>query len=182
MHPANSVAPAPTAAAAPDPTVLASDLGKSFQQAADRIVPWFVSQMPRMYFEDTASDEVASHLRAIIAARASGQPLHLTIRSEDGRQWTMIREGNKPGVLAEVVAALPMTPSLRAAKIHGSKDGVLVLDSFEFGEREPFNAALPAQAEKLRATIEYARTKAPDWTEAAIRSYFAAAPPTTSPP
>jgi glutamate dehydrogenase len=173
MHPANSVAPAPTAAAAPDPTVLASDLGKSFQQAADRIVPWFVSQMPRMYFEDTAVDEVASHLRAIIAARASGQPLHLTIRSEDGRQWTMIREGNKPGVLAEVVAALPMTPSLRAAKIHGSKDGVLVLDSFEFGEREPFNAALPAQAEKLRATIEYARTKAPDWTEAAIRSYFA---------
>ncbi len=173
MHPANSVAPAPTAAAAPDPTVLASDLGKSFQQAADRIVPWFVSQMPRMYFEDTAADEVASHLRAIIAARASGQPLHLTIRSEDGRQWTMIREGNKPGVLAEVVAALPMTPSLRAAKIHGSKDGVLVLDSFEFGEREPFNAALPAQAEKLRATIEYARTKAPDWTEAAIRSYFA---------
>ena len=173
MHPANSVAPAPTAAAAPDPTVLASDLGKSFQQAADRIVPWFVSQMPRMYFEDTAADEVASHLRAIIAARASGQPLHLTIRSEDGRQWTMIREGNKPGVLAEVVAALPMTPSLRAAKIHGSKDGVLVLDSFEFGEREPFNAALPALAEKLRATIEYARTKAPDWTEAAIRSYFA---------
>ena len=173
MHPANSVAPAPTAAAAPDPTVLASDLGKSFQQAADRIVPWFVSQMPRMYFEDTAADEVASHLRAIIAARASGQPLHLTIRSEDGRQWTMIREGNKPGVLAEVVAALPMTPSLRAAKIHGSKDGVLVLDSFEFGEREPFNAALPAQAEKLRATIEHARTKAPDWTEAAIRSYFA---------
>jgi glutamate dehydrogenase len=173
MHPANSVAPAPTAAAAPDPTVLASDLGKSFQQAADRIVPWFVSQMPRMYFEDTAADEVASHLRAIIAARASGQPLHLTIRSEDGRQWTMIREGNKPGVLAEVVAALPMTPSLRAAKIHGSKDGVLVLDAFEFGEREPFNAALPAQAEKLRATIEYARTKAPDWTEAAIRSYFA---------
>ena len=173
MHPANSVASAPPAAAAPDPTVLASDLGKSFQQAADRIVPWFVSQMPRMYFEDTAADEVASHLRAIIAARASGQPLHLTIRSEDGRQWTMIREGNKPGVLAEVVAALPMTPSLRAAKIHGSKDGVLVLDAFEFGEREPFNAALPAQAEKLRATIEYARTKAPDWTEAAIRSYFA---------
>ena len=174
MHPANSAVSAPpAAAAAPDPRVLASDLGESFRQAAERIVPWFVSQMPRMYFEDTSADEVASHLRAIIAARASGQPLHLTIRSEDGLRWTMIREGNKPGVLAEVVAGLPMSPSLRAAKIHGSKDGVLVLDSFEFGDREPFNAALPAQGDKLRSTIEFARTKAADWTEAAIRAYFA---------
>ena len=175
MRPANTTdAPAATASTgAPDPTVLASDLGRSFQQTAETIVPWFVSQMPRMYFEDTPSDEVANHLRAIIAARASGQPLHLTVRSDDGQQWTIIREGNRPGVLAEVVASLPMTPSLRAAKIHGSNDGVLVLDSFEFGEREPFNANIPAQAEKLRATIEFARTSAKDWSEPAIRAYFA---------
>jgi glutamate dehydrogenase len=175
MRPADSVASAPSAPAsgAPDATVLLSDLSRSFQQAADRIVPWFVAQMPRMYFEDTRADDVASHLRAIIAARASGQPLHLTVRSEDGRQWTMIREGNRPGVLAEVVASLPMTPSLRAAKIHGSMDGVLVLDTFEFGEREPFNGALPSQADKLRATIEFANSHAKDWSEQAIRAYFA---------
>ncbi len=156
----------------PDATVLASDLGKSFQRTAETIVPWFVSQMPRMYFDDTAPATVAAHLRAIIAARASGQPLHLTIRSEDGREWTSIREGNKTGVLAEVVGSLPMTPSLRAAKIHSSRDGVLVLDSFEFGDRVPFDPKNHAQAEKLRATIEFARTSAKDWSEAAIRTYF----------
>ncbi len=178
MRPANTAATAPSAipaGTAPDPTVLASDLGKSFQHAAETIVPWFVAQMPRMYFEDTAPAEVSNHLRAIIAARASRQPLHLTLRSEDGRQWTVIREGNRPGVLADVVASLPMSPSLRAAKIHGSKDGALVLDAFEFGEREPFNAAVPAQAEKLRATIEFARSNAKDWAEDSIRAYFAGA-------
>ena len=177
MHPAKSATAAPAATAGPavipDPTVLASDLGQSFAQAAETIVPWFVSQMPRMYFEDTRPATVAAHLRAIIAARASGQPLHLSVRSEDGREWTFIREGNRPGVLADVVASLPMTPSLRAAKIHTSKDGVLVVDAFEFGDREPFNPSVPAQAEKLRATIEFAAREAKDWTEAAIRAYFA---------
>ena len=174
MHPANpTLAANPTANAVPDPTVLASDLGRSFAQAAETMVPWFVSQMPRMYFEDTPPARVAAHLRAIIAAKASGQPFHLTIRSEDGREWTYFREGNRPGVLAEVVASLPMQPSLRAAKIHTSKDGNLIVDAFELGDREPFNPSNPAQAEKLRATIEWARTNAADWSEPAIRAYFA---------
>ncbi|MFM8872817.1 MAG: NAD-glutamate dehydrogenase domain-containing protein [Phycisphaerales bacterium] len=174
MHPANpTLAANPTTNAVPDPTVLASDLGRSFAQAAETMVPWFVSQMPRMYFEDTPPARVAAHLRAIIAAKASGQPFHLTIRSEDGREWTYFREGNRPGVLAEVVASLPMPPSLRAAQIHTSKDGNLIVDAFELGDREPFNPSNPAQAEKLRATIEWARTNATDWSEPAIRAYFA---------
>ena len=173
MHPGNpTLAAATPANAVPDPTVLASDLGRGFAQAAETMVPWFVSQMPRMYFEDTPPARVSAHLRAIIAAKASGQPLHLTIRSEDGREWTYFREGNRPGVLAEVVASLPMQPSLRAAKIHTSKDGNLIVDAFELGDREPFSPSNPAQAEKLRATIEWARANAPDWSEEAIRAYF----------
>jgi glutamate dehydrogenase len=158
--------------AVPDPQALATELGQSFQSTAETIVPWFVSQMSKMYFEDTAPATVRSHLRAIIAARASGQPLHLTIRSEDDREWTMIRQGNRPGVLAEVVHSLPMTQLLRAAKIHSSRDGVLVLDTFEFGERLPFDQTNPAQAEKLRATLEFARSNNVGWTEAGIRDYF----------
>ncbi|MBL9140225.1 MAG: NAD-glutamate dehydrogenase, partial [Phycisphaerae bacterium] len=157
----------------PSPEALAAELGLSFKAAAETIVPWFVSQMPRMYFEDTPPATVASHLRAIIAARASGQPLHLTIRSEDEREWTMIRQGNRTGVLAEVAGSLPMDPPLRAAKIHSSRDGVLVLDTFEFGERVPFDPRNPAQAEKLRATLEFAREKQLDWTEEEIHEYFA---------
>ena len=168
MRPANPTATAPSSTTpvnnVPDPTVLASDLGKSFQRSAEAIVPWFVAQMPRMYFEDTSPADVANHLRAIIAARASGQPLNLTLHSDDRRQWTIIREGNKPGVLAEVVRSLPMSPSLRAAKIHGSQDGAIVLDTFEFGERAPFTGATPEQAEnsrqQLRSRIRTPRTGA----------------------
>ncbi|MFO0962980.1 MAG: NAD-glutamate dehydrogenase [Phycisphaerales bacterium] len=176
MPPASPAVTTPPSAethGVPDAAQLAATLGKSFQRTAETIVPWFVAQMPRMYFDDTPPATVSSHLQAIIAARASGQPLNLTIRSEDGREWTTIREGNRPGVLAEVVGSLPMAPSLRAAKIHSSRDGVLVLDSFEFGDRVPFDPRNPAQAEKLRATIEFARTHARDWSEQAIRDYFA---------
>lgn len=156
----------------PSPAALAQELGQSFRIAADTIVPWFVAQMPRMYFEDTPAAKVASHLRAIIAARASGQPLNLTIRSEDNLEWTMMRQGNRTGVLAEVVHSLPMAPSLRAAKIHSSRDGMLVLDTFEFGDRVPFDAHNPVQQEKLRATLEFARQHKLDWTEQEIRAYF----------
>lgn len=135
-------------------------------------MPWFVAQMPRMYFEDTPPAKVAGHLRAIIAARASSQPLNLTIRSDDDREWTMIRQGNRPGVLAEVVGSLPMAPPLRSAKIHSSRDGMLVLDSFEFGDRVMFDLRNPLQAEKLRATLEFAAQQKLDWSEEDIKAYF----------
>ncbi|MBV5344783.1 MAG: hypothetical protein JZU63_04260, partial [Rhodoferax sp.] len=79
------------------------------------MVPWFVAQMPPMYFQDTSPARVQNHLRAIIAAKASGAPLDLTIRSDDGKEWTMIRPGNRVGLLSQIVAQLPMNEPLRAA-------------------------------------------------------------------
>ena len=67
----------------PDPTVLASDLGKSFQRSAEEIVPWFVAQMPRMYFEDTSATEVANHLRASASSvRMLSRQVPMTAMSE----------------------------------------------------------------------------------------------------
>ncbi len=163
----------PSLGSAPDPITLVDELVRGFRETAESLVPWFISQMPPMYFQDTPAEDVRRHLRAIIAARTSGAPLNMTLRSEDGRVLTTMTPGNRPGVLAELVANLPMEPSLRAAKIHSSADGQLVLDTFEFGERAPFDPNDPAQAEKLRAVIDHARIGAPEWTEAQIRQYFA---------
>ena len=85
-------------------------------------MPWFLGQMPPMYFQDTSAEAVREHLRAIIAAKASGSSLDITLRSKDGREVTSIRPGNRVGVLAEIVGGLPMEPSLRAAKIHASAE------------------------------------------------------------
>ena len=157
----------------PDTASIVGELASSFRATAESVVPWFVSQMPPMYFQDTDRASQLAHLRAIIAAKASDRPIDLTLKSEDGRQLTLIRSANYPGVLAELVSQLPMDRSLRAAKIHSSFDGKLVLDTFVFGEPEPFDSRDPRQSAKLTDTIRYAKEQRLDWTPDQISSYFA---------
>ena len=128
-----------------------------------------------MYFQDTSPARVQNHLRAIIAAKASGNPLDLTIRSDDGKEWTMIRPGNRVGLLSQIVAQLPMNEPLRAATIHASIDGSLVVDTFELGERVPFDPKDPAQAAKVSSVVAWASEHGLDWSEKEIRGFVAGA-------
>jgi len=155
-----------------EPNSVIDELTDSLRETAQEVVPWFFEQMPQMYFQDTDREAQLTHLRAIIAAKASGRPLELTIRSKDGSEWTAMRPRNAPGVLAELVAELPSDRPLRAAKIHTAMDGQLVLDTFIFGSAEHFDASEPAQADKLRQTIEFAHESAPEWSDAAITDYL----------
>lgn len=163
--------PNETGAKGDDPKQLTDELMEGLRETAEAVVPWFVEQMPLVYFQDTDPETRLGHIRAIIAARASGQPPKITLRSEDGLKWTMIRPLDYPGVLAELVHELPHEPALRAAKIHTAADGKLVLDVFEFGAADGFNEDDPRQREKLERTIEYARRNEPQWGEAEIRAH-----------
>ena len=136
-----------------DPRELIEELAEGFRRTAEDTVPWFLEKMPPMYFQDTDHAPRLSHLRAIIAARASGRPLELMLRSEDGSEWTFMRPLDYPGVLAELVRELPNDQPLRKAKIHTATDGQLVLDTFEFGDHAPFDPNDPVQADKLKQTI-----------------------------
>ncbi len=155
-----------------DPRQLTEELMEGLRDTAEEVVPWFVEQMPLVYFQDTDPATRLAHVRAIIAAKASGQPPKITLRSEDGLKWTMIRPLDYPGVLADLVHELPQEPALRSAKIHPAADNSLVLDVFEFGEAESFNENDPRQREKLERTIEYARQHEPEWSEEEIRTHF----------
>ena len=46
----------------------------SLRATAEEVVPWFLNQMPLMYFQDTSEEDQLAHLRAMIAAKASGKP------------------------------------------------------------------------------------------------------------
>jgi glutamate dehydrogenase len=151
---------------------LIDEVSAGLRETARQVVPWFVQQMPLMYFQDTDRATQVAHLRAIIAARASGRPIEFTLRSADGSQWTLMRPMDYPGVLAELVAELPQDRQLRAAKIHTARDGNLVLDTFEFGQAPPFSSADPDQVAKLQATIVYARSHATHITPDQITDFF----------
>ena len=144
----------------------------SLRATSEEVVPWFLEQMPQVYFQDTDEETRLVHLRAIIAARASGRPVELTLRSEDGSEWTSMRPLDYPGVLAELVSELPTDQPLRAATIHTAQDSSLVIDTFEFGELDPCDLADPAQAKKLDECIAYAATEVPDWSPEQIRDFF----------
>ena len=147
-----------------EPEKLVDELVGSFRNVAQSVIPWFVDQMPRMYFQDTDHQTQLSHLKAIVAARSSDRPIDMTLVSDDASVWTTLRADDNPGVLAEIVKHLPMDHSLRAAKVHTSHDGRIVLDTFEFGEAHPFDESDERQRAKLEQTIEWAETHRPDWS------------------
>jgi len=151
---------------------LVDELVDSLRATAEEVVPWFLGTMPPMYFQDTDQATELSHLRAIIAAKASGRPLELTLRSKDGSQWTMMRPLDYPGVLAEMVRELPHDRPLRAAKIHTAIDGALVLDTFEFGEGEPVDLDHEDIREKVVACEAYAKENAANVDPASIIDYL----------
>lgn len=158
--------------ASPKAKAYVEELTDSLRETAQSVVPWFLGQMPRMYFQDTDHATQLMHLRAIVAAKASGRPLEFTLRSEDGSQITAMRPANFPGVLAALVSTLPVDKPLLAAKIHSAADGSLVLDTFEFGERAPFDPSDPRQLQKLEETIDYAKRQNLGYTPEQIRAYF----------
>ena len=141
-------------------------------EPARKSSPGSLSRCPRVYFQDTDEETRLTHLRAIIAARASGRPVEMTLRSEDGTQWTSMRPLDYPGVLAELVGELPIDQPLRAATIHTAKDGSLVIDTFEFGDPEPCDLSDPSQGAKFDEAVAYAAKHAPDWSPESIRDFF----------
>ena len=156
-----------------DATQVIDLVTSSLRATAEEVVPWFLDQMPLMYFQDTSEEDQLAHLRAMIAAKASGRPIELTLRSEDASQWTMMRPRDYPGVLAEIMEELPWDQTLRTAKIHTATDGELVLDTFEFGEPTPFTINDTDHIDRLNEMIAYAEQHMSDITAEQVREYFA---------
>ncbi|MEL6181136.1 MAG: hypothetical protein AAFS10_19425, partial [Myxococcota bacterium] len=102
-------------------------LTASLRQTAQEVVPRFLNQMPPSYFNNTDEATRLAHLRAIVAAAASGLPPALQLRSPDGLSWTFIRQADYPGMLAELLEELPDTRPLRSAEVYTAEDEFAVL-------------------------------------------------------
>lgn len=156
-----------------DVTSVIEKVTNSLRLTAEETVPWFLEQMPLMYFQDTDEETQLAHLRAIIAEQASGRPIELTLRSDDASEWTFMRPRDYPGVLSEIMEELPWDQTLRAAKIHTARDGNLVLDTFEFGEPIPFSSDHPLYETTIEETLAYAKEFSPEWSPKNVRDYYA---------
>jgi glutamate dehydrogenase len=141
----------------PPVDIVIEEIGSGLKKTVTTVVPWFMEQMPEAYFRDTDHATRLSHLRAIIAARASGLPLRITLRSDDGHAWTFINDKDYPGLLARLVRSLPTDEPLRSAKVHTSSAGDLVLVTIAFGESSRFDPKNAAQTKKRDDILAYAK-------------------------
>ena len=127
----------------------------------EEVAPWFVEQMPVSYFRDLDRTTIEDHLSAIIAARSSGQPLALTLKSNGDDLWTFINAEDRPGLLASLVDQLPPERALDSARIYTAADGQLVVDVFSFRKAHPFDPMDAAQARALRTFVDAIPEHAP---------------------
>ncbi|MBL8600313.1 MAG: NAD-glutamate dehydrogenase [Myxococcales bacterium] len=146
----------------PETDRLRKEILNGFEATLDALVPWFLSQMPAAYFADTDEPTRLAHLRAIAAARASDQSLHLTLRHGDGQRFTFLRERDYPGRLAEILSQVPTEMPLRSAKVHTSADGHLAIDEVMIGEAPRFDPSDPALAERAASVLEHAASEGLD--------------------
>ena len=136
-----------------DLTSLRAEIIQSLERTLDAVLPWFVSQMPAAYFADTPDNERLAHLRAILAARASGIAPRITLHSEDRARWTFLMDGDRPGLLKEILDQLPAEAPLRQVKVHTSADGQLAIDTIVLGDVPRFDPADAAQQARLDAIL-----------------------------
>lgn len=71
-------------------------LRERFDATAADVVPWFLSQMPQPYFQDTPEATRIAHLMAIVASRASQMAPRLILESSGARSSPSSRRGTTP--------------------------------------------------------------------------------------
>ncbi|MCA9323308.1 MAG: hypothetical protein KDB53_21400, partial [Planctomycetes bacterium] len=155
-----------------EPKRLVDELTDSLRATAQEVVPWFLENMPPMYFQDTSPEEQLGQLRAILAAKASGRPLEMVLKSKDDSQWTVMAPVNRPGMLAAMARQLPLDWKLRSAKIHSALDSNLLIIIFESGESPRFDPSDATQKNKLDETVKFAATEFPELTRDVLADHF----------
>ncbi|MFT7620336.1 MAG: glutamate dehydrogenase [Planctomycetota bacterium] len=166
----------PSSATVTDPQAIVDELTLSLRETAEEVVPWFIDNMPATYFLDTGPKERLTHLRTILAAKASGRPVDMVLRDDERGQWTFMGEENYPGILSEFMKALPEHLPLRSAKIHTAKDNNLIIVSFSFSETKVFKADNDERRAKLKEVYDYAVSLNPEVTEPEVQDHLERCP------
>ena len=143
----------------------------SFRSTTKPVTPHFYKTMPEAYFTDIDEESRRNHLKAIIATEANGLPLDLTLRSENGLQYTFINAENYPGQLSYLLKQVAPDLSLSSAKVYTSSDGHYVLDVFDCAPQQPCDPQEPLQAQKIRELLDYLGTQAGDITPEQIQQH-----------
>ena len=135
--------------ALPDRAALLLELEQHQRAAAERTLPWFLSNMPMHYFRLVSSEVRSQHLRAITALSSPDLSVP-EVQLTDQTAYTFISRGvsssspSSTATVARQLASLPPEAALRRVMLFSSQDGALSLNVFETeGAAEPLFGANP---------------------------------------
>ncbi len=134
---------------------ITAQLLTDLQQAAQEIAPSFIHTMPQAYFDGTTQAMRLAHVKAIIAAEASGLSQSVTLREIDSSRYTFISNQSYPGQLSEFVQRLPRDLPLISAQVYTSTDNSRVLDVFHLGDHVQHDPTDTGQRTKVDLAQEY---------------------------
>lgn len=147
-------------------------VSQQLRAQVEQAVPWFLEQMPESYFLHMEEATVEAHIRAIAAAKASGQPLSMRLLNEDQSECTFVNAGDRKGLLSDLIKQLPKDQGLHAAKVYSARDRSLVLDVFSFQEPPRFASSHPAYGDRLGSICEVAKPALSDQERAALAVFL----------
>ena len=123
------------------------ELTKQQTRTIEKVVPWFLENMPESYFRQVPEKFRMDHIKAISAIKDANMELYLNLQSHlpDGRQvLTFIRPGTSPGTLLEMVKGFTkMDDYLPLTRLHvfSTKDESMSLNMFVYGTKKDTHLA-----------------------------------------
>ncbi len=109
----------------------------NLQQSVEDLARRFLRSMPPAYLQDIPPRTQLRHIKALLAAEASDAEQVISLRNQDGTEFTFISGESYPGLLGKFIRQLPREKTLLAAKVYTALDGSNVVDVFYFGEPTP---------------------------------------------
>eukprot|EP00586_Coscinodiscus_wailesii_P004921 CAMPEP_0172487542 /NCGR_PEP_ID=MMETSP1066-20121228/16695_1 /TAXON_ID=671091 /ORGANISM="Coscinodiscus wailesii, Strain CCMP2513" /LENGTH=326 /DNA_ID=CAMNT_0013254235 /DNA_START=458 /DNA_END=1434 /DNA_ORIENTATION=+ len=119
------------------------ELTQEQTKTIEKVVPWFLENMPESYFHQVSLDTRMSHIKAISAVKDANMDLHLNLQTtlpNGGQVFTFVRPGKKSGRLLDLIQHLPWNHNqegylaLSRVKVFTSKDESMSISMFIYGE------------------------------------------------
>lgn len=140
------------------------EVAEKQKEQANRVVPWFLQNMPASYFQQASAAAQAQHVQAITTVRELMQAdlqLKMVTKEEDGsgQQVTLISDGTAPGSLHSQLEALstPKGHDLAEVDVFSSLDGEVSLNMYSYACREARASARRPTAKTASHIFKYAQ-------------------------
>ncbi|CCH48091.1 NAD-glutamate dehydrogenase domain-containing protein [Pseudodesulfovibrio piezophilus] len=134
-----------------DPSVIRGKVEKKLHASAEKLIPWFLGDMPEYYFRTHSEEEQIKHVMALVSGMVRDEKQSMALHSQSGSMVTHITPGGDMRALAGVLKEY-IDKDIQIARIYSSHDDTIRLDTLIFGPQ-----ISPDGEEPLRNALGMAR-------------------------